>query len=181
VFYLKLKFGPDWEDISIIRNFIISILSQKITSYEEAYRVALVASELMENACRYSTSGGACLELEQGISNTTQLEFRIRNITKEENIKEFKKIFELINNGSAGEAYKKMMMRIINNDGSTVSQLGLARIRYEGRSEISYEIESDIKPLLLGRENMYNHKQLILCVKSTMSITPKEIGENHGI
>lgn len=180
MFYLKLKFGPDWEDIVIIRNFITTILSQKITSYEEAYRVALVASELMENACRYSTMGGASIELEQEIDQT-HIEFRIKNITKEENIKEFKKIFNLINKGSAGEAYKKMMMRIINSKDDTISQLGLARIRYEGRSEITYEIESDIEPLLKGSENIDNHKQLILCIKSKMTITPKEIGVTHGI
>ncbi|MBN2531751.1 MAG: hypothetical protein JXB88_02605 [Spirochaetales bacterium] len=180
MFYLKLKFSHDWDDIVIIRNFIITILSRKITNYDEAYRVALVASELMENACRYSTIGGASIELEQGI-NETHIEFRIKNITKEENIKEFEKIFHIINTGSAGEAYKEMMLRVINRNDETISQLGLARIRYEGQSEISYEIESDLEPLLKGSERIDSQKQRILCVKSKMSIIPKKIGEAHGI
>jgi hypothetical protein len=180
LFYLKLKFGPDWDDIVIIRNFIISMLSQKITSYDEAYRIALVASELMENACRYSTIGGAIIELEQG-NNQASIEFRIKNITREKNVEEFKKILGFINSGSAGDAYKKMMMRVINNSDNTISQLGLARIRYEGKSELSYEVEPDIKPLLKGRESMNNGEYLILCVKSKMFITPKEIGEPHDI
>ncbi|MBN2533321.1 MAG: hypothetical protein JXB88_10535 [Spirochaetales bacterium] len=180
LFLLKLHFYPNWEDIVVIRNFIISILSQKITSHEEAYRVALVASELMENACRYSTEEGINIELEQDMDNT-HIELRIKNITHKENIKKFKKIFELINNGSAREAYKKMMIRVINSKDDAISQLGLARIRYEGHSEISYKIESDIKPLLKGRKNVYNDKQLVLCIKSKISITPKGIGETDGI
>ena len=86
MFYLKLKFGPEWDDIAVIRNFIISILAQKVTNSEDAYRIAIVATELMENACRYSTMGGASIELEQEIDKT-HIEFRIKNITKEENIK----------------------------------------------------------------------------------------------
>ena len=180
MFYLKLKFGPDWDDISIIRNFIISILSKKITSHDEAYRVAIVASELMENACKYSTIGGASIELEQD-KNKTDIEFRIKNITKEENILEFIKIYNLVYSGPAGEVYIKMLMRIMDSKNDAISQLGLARIRYEGCSEISYEIENDIEQLLKDRESIDNHNQRILCVKSKMTIIPKEIGESHGI
>jgi hypothetical protein len=180
LFYLKLKFGPDWEDIVIIRNFIISILSKKITSYDEAYRVAIVASELMENACKYSSTGGASIELEQK-KNKTDIEFRIKNVTKEENIQKFIKIYNLVCSGPAEEVYKKMMIRVINSENNTVSQLGLARIRYEGCSDISYNVESDLKQLVKDSENLDKHKFKILCVKSKMTITPKETGETHGI
>lgn len=180
MFYLKLKFSPEWDDIVIIRNFIISILTRKVTNSEGAYRIAIVASELMENACRFSTAGEACIELEQDI-NKTHIEVRIKNITNEKSINEFIKIINLINSGTAGEAFKKMMIRVINNDDDTESQLGLARIRYEGRSEISYEIESNIKPLLKGNEQIDTNKHRILCVKSRMSVLPKEVRRIHGI
>jgi hypothetical protein len=174
-----LKFGLEWEDIVIIRNFIISILSKKITNYDEAYRVAIVASELMENACRYSTMGEASIELVQDI-NKTDIEFRIKNITNEENIQEFIKIFDLAYTGPAVDAYKKMMMRVINSKDDSISQLGLARIRYEGRSKISYEIEKDIEQLAKVKGELDDRHQRILCIKSKMTVIPKEMGESNN-
>jgi anti-sigma regulatory factor (Ser/Thr protein kinase) len=80
LFYLKIQFNPKWDDIVIIRKFITSMLTQKITNHDEAFRVALVASELMENVCRYSSGGTASIILEQG-TNKSDIELRIRNIT----------------------------------------------------------------------------------------------------
>lgn len=181
MFYFKLEFGPDWDDIVIIRKFIISILSQKLTTDDEAYRIALVASELLENACRYSTIGKASIELEQ-VNDKDQIECRIKNITKKENIEEFKKIFDLINSGSAAEAYKNMMLRIISRKDNKLSQLGLARIRYEGHSELTYEIESDLNQLVEGTVSSDNVNQnVILSIRSKMSITQKKNGESNGI
>lgn len=157
------------------------MLTQQITNYEEAYRVALVASELIENVCRYSTGGMASIDLEQG-KNKSDIELRIRNLTKKENIEEFKKVFSIINSGSALDAYKAMMLRVVNSDDNSLSQLGLARIRYEGRSELDYEVESDIKPLMKGNISIdRNNKPLVLCIKSKMSIELKDNGEAHGV
>jgi hypothetical protein len=157
------------------------MLTQKITNHDEAYRVAIVASELMENVCRYSTGGTASIVVEQG-KNREDIVVSIKNITKNENIEGFKKIFAMISSGSALEAYKNMMLRIIDNKDNTISQLGLARIRYEGRSELSYEIESDIESLTEGKTILNeDNRLLVLCVRSKMSIQPKDNGETHEV
>ncbi|MBN2444424.1 MAG: hypothetical protein JXJ04_23880 [Spirochaetales bacterium] len=181
MFNFKLQFNPKWGSIVSIRKFIISILSKQITNHDEAYRVALVATELLENVCRYSTGGMASIILKQG-EKKSEIELSIRNITNKENFNNFKKIFEIISEGSATEAYMKMMVRIVNAKDNKFSQLGLARIRYEGQSELAYEIDPDITSLMEGTEHFDNdNSSLVLCVKNKMSIIPKNQGETYGI
>ncbi|MBN2536333.1 MAG: hypothetical protein JXB88_25850 [Spirochaetales bacterium] len=177
--FIKLRFYPEWEDIFLIRNFIIAFLSQKIADKKEAYRIAIIASELMENACKYSATGEAVIELEQKTDN--KIEFSIKNITKKENIEEFKKILNMINKGPAKETYKNMMLRAINADNNKVKQLGLARVRYEGHSEITYETRDDIHALLENTKNTkMNNDLMVLNIKIKTFIIPGQKGEVNG-
>jgi hypothetical protein len=75
-----------------------------------------------------------------------------------------------------------MMLRVVNSKEGTLSQLGLARIRYEGRSELTYEIESDVESLAEGKAMFdKNNRAFVLCVRSKMSIVPKDNGETHEV
>ena len=53
------------------------------------------------------------------------------------------KIFEMIKSGNPREVYKKMMLRSLELN--SVNQLGLARIRYECSTEISYKVSKDVE------------------------------------
>lgn len=180
MFFLKFKFSPVWKDIVNIRNFIIAMLSSKITDYTSAYRVGLVASELIENVCKYSAVGGASLEMEQN-NNNPEFFLRLRNVTDQKAIGQLKEVHEMIYKGSAKKVYKKMMLRSLHRDIS--KQLGLARIRYEGQAEISFIVESDIRHLIdpYDLPKAQDKELVVLCVQIKTILSPqKQKGETDG-
>ena len=52
--YIELKFGPRWKYIACARGFIQNFLAISITDKTKADRVAMAASELLENAVKYA-------------------------------------------------------------------------------------------------------------------------------
>ena len=149
---LKLNFIPNWDDISKFRKFVNCLLSNKVTDETQAYRISMTIAELMENVCKFSAVGGAAIEIEH-LEEKSQITVSVKNITRLENIEQFKYIFSLVNKGTAREAYRNMMLRSIKFKDVSIRQLGLARIRYEGNSNISYKTEKEISKLLNNSAN----------------------------
>ena len=135
-FKLNLSFGPCWENIGSIRHFITEILSTGVLQQGDAIKIATTTSELLENVVKYAAFGGAEISLvkepERGV-----VSLDIKNLATAENLATFESIFAMVSEGTAKEAYKKMMLRSATED---TSQLGLARIRHECGGDISYQV-----------------------------------------
>ncbi len=140
-FNLNLTFGPKWENVSNIRNFVTEILSTGIVDLDDAKKVATASSELVENVVKYSAAGGAVIDVKKD-PEKGKISLTIKNIASLTNIETFESIYKTIIDGDPKEVYKKMMLRSFNDPEH--SQLGLARIRYECRGDIFYEISDDI-------------------------------------
>jgi len=136
-FNLNLTFGPKWENVSNIRNFVTEILSTGIVDIDDAKKVATASSELVENVVKYSAVGGAMIDIKKD-PVAGKISLTIKNIATHKNIQTFEAIYKSIIDGDPKEVYKKMMLRSFNDPDH--SQLGLARIRYECQGDIFYEI-----------------------------------------
>ncbi len=140
-FNLNLTFGPKWENVSNIRNFVAEILSTGIVDLDDAKKVATASSELVENVVKYSVAGGAVIDIKKD-PDAGKVSLTIKNIAALKNIQTFESIYKTVIDGDPKEVYKKMMLRSFSDPDH--SQLGLARIRYECQGEIFYEISDDI-------------------------------------
>jgi hypothetical protein len=144
VFNLNLSFGPKWENVSNIRNFVTEMLSTGILDINDAKKVATATSELVENIVKYSAAGGAHITIRKD-PDRGKATLTFKNIAGLNHIAMFESIFKEITAGDPREAYKKMMLRSFNNEGK--SQLGLARIQYECQGTLSYHIEGDLESM----------------------------------
>jgi len=160
IFNLNFSFGPRWECISTIRNFINDILSIGVTSKGKAEDITTANSELMENLIKYSAVGVALISIHKD-SDMGKITLNISNIATQENIDMFKTIYEEVIDGPSKEAYKKRMIKSITNPGK--SQLGLARIRFECGGNITYQISEDLGSILepLGIKKKFDNHKLI--------------------
>ena len=146
-FFFKLKFGPKWEHVKVIRNFISIILSSGISDTDVAYKIAIAGSELMENACKYSAVGGAIIEIIKSY-HQNHVELNIQNIARQNEIDTFKQTLEAASKGNAKEAYKEIILESLQ--ANTQGRIGIARVRYECNADISYAISEDITDLMYG-------------------------------
>lgn len=140
VFQLHMNFGPQWESVSIIRNFTTDMLSTGILDTNDAKKVSTACSELIENVVKYSAAGGAAIDMKKDLGNGV-IFITIKNIADAHNLASFESVFQTVVNGEPKEVYKNMMLRSFSDPDT--SQLGLARIRYECQGEISYNISND--------------------------------------
>jgi hypothetical protein len=159
-FNLNLTFGPKWENVSNIRNFVTEILSTGIVDLDDAKKVATASSELVENVVKYSVAGGAVIDIKKDPA-AGKISLTIKNIATLKNIQTFESIYECVIDGDPKEVYKKMMLRSFSDPEH--SQLGLARIRYECQGEISYDISDNIGVIsnLPDTGNDFNDSRLL--------------------
>jgi hypothetical protein len=144
-----MKFFPVWEDAASLRSFLTYLIGKNIHHKQILEKIGIGISELINNTCKHSAINGIIFEIKEN-TDQSSLTINIKNITTKEKIHEFKKILTMIKKGNPKEIYKKMMYRsveMMNNskEMTNISQLGLARIRYECSTRISYKILKGIK------------------------------------
>ncbi|MFA5902975.1 MAG: hypothetical protein WC836_03505 [Desulfobacula sp.] len=172
-FNLNLTFGPRWENVSNIRNFVTEILSTGIVDLDDAKKVATASSELVENVVKYSAVGGAVIDIKKDPA-VGKISLTIRNIASLKNIQTFESIYKTVIDGDPKEIYKQMMLRSFNDPQH--SQLGLARIRYECQGDIFYEVGNNTDIISNSPDivdNSDDNKLLSVTVEIPVKITDK--------
>lgn len=172
-FNLNLTFGPKWENVSNIRNFVAEILSTGIVGLDDAKKVATASSELVENVVKYSAMGGAVIDIKKDPA-AGKISLTIKNVADIKEIETFESIYKTVIDGDPKEVYKKMMLRSFNDPKN--SRLGLARIRYECQGDISYAIGNDIDIIsdVPDKDKNANHHKLL---SVTVEIPVKMVNE----
>ncbi len=165
-FYLNLRFGPRWESVSNIRNFVTDMLSTGIVDLNDAKKVATATSELVENIVKYSAAGGANITVLKDPA-CGRITLSIQNIAGPDHLADFESIFREISTGDPRETYKKMMLRSLSD--TEKSQLGLARIRYECQGIISYTISDNLEEVL-DREDIMEKPEGLRVLGVTVEI-----------
>lgn len=141
--YIELKFGPKWKYISAARAFIQNFLGISIGDQEKADKLAMAASELLENAVKYSVNSETLMKVTVD-SAGRMVRVTVSNQAGHEQCGVLDSIFKEIMSKSPLEAYvDRMKAAATREDGK--SQLGLVRIRYEVGPEMKLQISADDK------------------------------------
>jgi hypothetical protein len=127
--YIELKFGPRWKYIAVVRAFIQNFLAVSFADDSRADKIAMAASELLENAVKYAV--GEETRVKVGLSTQNgDVDISVSNKASPEAIAGLKTVWDTVMSGDPLAAYVQMMRdAATRNDGK--SQLGLVRIRYE--------------------------------------------------
>ncbi|MBN2351951.1 MAG: ATP-binding protein [Spirochaetales bacterium] len=149
--YIELKFGPRWKYIACVRGFIQNFLAISIVDQTKADKIALAASELLENAVKYASRDDTHILIRVAPA-TEKISILVENSATPQSITTLREVFQKIIKGDPLQVYVAQMKEAaVRNDGK--SYLGLARIRYETGGELTLNItESNVVKLAIDIE-----------------------------
>jgi hypothetical protein len=140
--YVELKFGPKWTYISTVRTFVENFMAITLENKKQATSIAMAVNELIENAVKFSDLEGSELNI-YVTSAQKMIKVIVSNHASQENIADLQSCLqELFENPPLDAYIKRMKDSSIAINGK--SALGLARIRYECKADISTSIENGI-------------------------------------
>jgi anti-sigma regulatory factor (Ser/Thr protein kinase) len=96
--YIELKFGPRWKYIACVRGFIQNFLAISIIDQTKADKIALAASELLENAVKYASRDDTHIVIRVAPA-TEKISIVVENSAAPESIANLREIFIKINKG----------------------------------------------------------------------------------
>ncbi len=141
--YIELKFGPHWNYIAAARSFLQGFLSISTNDQEYSDNLAMAASELLENAVKYSEDTETFMHVSVQ-KPADQVIIVVVNQSTDERCRVLREIYEKIMKKSPLEAYVDQMKEAaVREDGK--SQLGLVRIRYEVGADLKLNIDQNNK------------------------------------
>lgn len=152
-FTYKVTFKPNWNYINKIRKKTFYKFKRYDMTFAEETK--LVASELCENAVKYSKSN----------SNNNIIKFELNRINDKikisvysnfvlnDDINKLKEEIDKINRSEEPEKlYTERLLFLIENINIGQSQLGLYRIIYETKYKLSYKILGNILAVIAERD-----------------------------
>lgn len=138
--YVRLR--PVWTYIDGIRDFTGFFCDHTFPEPMLAQRARVVIQETLENAIKYSLRGPDS-ELEIAIHSTgTDLRISVSSTPDPAHLERLRQELAEISKKEPQQAYVDAFARAaVSPDAS--AQLGLARIRYEGKAELQLDEEAD--------------------------------------
>lgn len=137
---MEVQFGAEERCLRHVRLSIVSFIMVMAENRELASRVAMAAAELVENAVKYTTSSKVLFRLIARLENGVAIiRLETENEARPELIETVERIVADVGEGDGMDAYLRCM-RAIPEKSAATSQLGLARIRFEGRMTLEAQI-----------------------------------------
>jgi len=133
--YLDITFGPKWDYIALTRPYVENFLLINMANKDNIHKVGTAASELLENATKYSARDGIRMIVQKSESESL-ISLSIFNYADKNNAEHLIKRVAEMNATDAFEYYIFRMKESIKNKKDSAG-LGLARIYYEGDAKIS--------------------------------------------
>lgn len=133
---VELCFQPRWTYISCVRKFLTGFFLIGLADKERAERISMAASELLENAIKYSSEESSHLRV-QVTRNNGEIDLVVENPADPQQINILRREFALINAANPEEIYLKRMEEAARTGGQ--SRLGLIRIRYDAGARLELE------------------------------------------
>jgi hypothetical protein len=139
--YIELRFGPRWKYIAVVRAFIQNFLAVSFSDDVRADKIAMAASELLENAVKYAN--GEDTRIRVSLSSATgDIDISVSNKATPEAMASLKAMWDSVMTDDPLAAYvTKMKEAATRSDGK--SQLGLVRIRYETGARMTLKTEGE--------------------------------------
>jgi hypothetical protein len=138
VLRLNLAIPPDWRHVRQLRDYINGVMQSFGKTHDFADRCAMCASELLENAVKYSYP-------DSEISARVEVEFAesimravVENHAPPERIDDLVQVIEKVNRGGPFDSYVLLLTEAAYKEAST-SQVGLGRVRAEGNAWLRCE------------------------------------------
>ena len=131
--YVELRFGPRWTYIACVRKFLTSFFLIGLADKERADQISMAASELLENAVKYSSESSSHLRVEV-THRGGEVDLAVENPADPQQINILRREFALINAGKPEDVYLKRMEEAAMAGGQ--GRLGLIRIRYEAGAQL---------------------------------------------
>lgn len=133
----RITFSPQWWNmIASTRIFVASFCSCSFGDEGFSDRVSMAAHELLENAVKYSSSKESPVECTLDFDER-EIRVSVSNDAKPEQLAELQAQFAEIKEGDPLTVYLTKMQASL---GSDKSQLGLARIQYEGEARLELTV-----------------------------------------
>ncbi len=142
--YLDITFGPIWDYIPLTRNYVENFLFINLVNNDNISKITMSASELLENAVKYSNKDGIRLLLKKD-NDLNHIVVTVFNYADVESATELMRSVEEMNQQDSLQFYlAKMKESITRTDGK--SCLGLARINHEANGTITahYLVEDGV-------------------------------------
>ena len=139
---VEIRFRPFWEYIEAIRHLGRSMCQTTFGTSAVGERVQLVIQEALENAVKYS-EGGPHNDLEIAISSSSNsIEISVTSKPNPQDLDSLRTELNWISEKDPETAYLEAFKRAAETPGAS-ARLGLARMRFEGKVELSIVETSD--------------------------------------
>jgi hypothetical protein len=133
--YLDITFGPKWDYIALTRPYVENFLLINMANKDNIHKVGTAASELLENATKYSSRDGIRMIVKKSEAEA-EISLSIFNYSEKSQAEFLMKRVEEMNSTDAFEYYIFRMKESIKNKKDSAG-LGLSRIYYEGDARLS--------------------------------------------
>lgn len=146
-FQIQVPITPNWTNIDLLRTSVLNCLATIFKDTEFCRQVSMITSELLENAVKYgdwdrSELSGFKLRV-SGDEERVDVEVSNPVDVKGQDVKKIFDTVEQIRSApNPEEAYRQRLRLVaeqLETDGT--SQLGLARIAYEGHCDVSARLD----------------------------------------
>lgn len=144
--YLDITFGPKWDYIPITRTYVENFLAIHSLDKKNISQIEMAASELLENAVKYSSKDGIRMMIHKNEKNK-EIILRIYNFSEEEGAQAVIKKITAMNSANPLDHYIKCIRESKKHkEQKNSAGVGLARIYHEGEAKITptYDKESGI-------------------------------------
>jgi hypothetical protein len=140
--YLDITFGPKWDYIALTRPYVENFLLINMTDKDNIHKVGTAASEMLENATKFSGDDGIRMIVKKSKLNR-EVQLSVYNYLDKKTAEELIEKINQMNTQDSLEYYIYRMKESVKNK-KEPSKLGLARIFHEGQAKISaYYFEGD--------------------------------------
>ena len=129
-----------WSFVSSTRVFVSSFCGHSVGDAEFSDKVAMTTHELLENAVKYSASQGQPILCQVGIDDD-HMWVRVKNEANPDHIQNLHETYREVTEGDPLDVYVDRMQRSVTSE---KSELGLARIRYEGEAQLRLTVDGGL-------------------------------------
>ncbi|MFO0760617.1 MAG: DUF6272 family protein [Byssovorax sp.] len=138
--HLELEVSPEWSNIDTLRDVILRLVSISVgTDHSDA--LAMVSCELLENAVKYRSEGESAISFALRRHMDSVMVCVGNRVDPAHRSRLREQLAWLRTFSDPGGAYLAALKRVFEQQSaaSTTSQLGLARIAFEGGCELTID------------------------------------------
>jgi hypothetical protein len=138
VLRLNLSIPPDWRHVRQLRDYINGVMQSFGKTHDFADRCAMCASELLENAVKYSYPESEIVARVDVEFAESMMHAVVENHAPPERLDDLEQVIEKVNRGGPFDSYVLLLTEAAYKEAST-SQVGLGRVRAEGNAWLRCE------------------------------------------